>query len=146
MNILLKLDLLLLQLARRLLTCALTASGSLPITALVSRASLSSTLLVEELALDLVPSFWSACLLITARSPSLGSLCTHPPRSLPRWLSHTTVSCPPTLSSSTLMSLSFSTMRPSILFHCSRRYLSSRLEHENIVQYFGTDKVLNSFL
>ena len=113
MNILLKLDLLLLQLARRLLTCALTVSGSLRTTALVSRASSSSTLLVEERDLALVPSSWSACLLITARSPSLGSLCTHPPRSLPRWLNHTTVSCPPTPSSSTLMSLYCSTTRPS---------------------------------
>jgi hypothetical protein len=114
MIILLKLDLLVLQLARRLLTCALIASGSLQTTALVSRVSLSSMLLVEERALDLVPSSWSVCLLIMARSPSLGSLCTHPLRSLPQWLSHTTVSCPPTLSSSTLMSLSSLTMRPSM--------------------------------
>ncbi|AQK63226.1 Tubulin alpha-4 chain [Zea mays] len=67
-------------LARRLLTCALTASGSLQIIALVSRASSSSTLLVEERALGLVLSSWSACLLTMARSPSSVSPCTHPPR------------------------------------------------------------------
>ncbi|ONM08785.1 alpha tubulin1 [Zea mays] len=67
-------------LARRLLTCALIASGSLPTTALVSRASSSSTLLAEEQALALVPSSWSVCLLTTARSLSLVSLCTHPPK------------------------------------------------------------------
>ncbi|AQK63224.1 Tubulin alpha-4 chain [Zea mays] len=103
-----------LQLARRLLTCALTASGSLQIIALVSRASSSSTLLVEERALGLVLSSWSACLLTMARSPSSVSPCTHPPRCPHPWLSHTTVSCPPTLSSSTLMLLSCSTMRPSM--------------------------------
>ena len=114
MNILLKLDLFVLQLARRLLTCALIASGSLQITALVSRASSSSMLLVEERDLALVPSSWSACLLITARNPSSGSRCTHLPRSLPRWLNHTTVSCPPTPSSSTLMLSYCSTTRPSM--------------------------------
>ena len=105
---------LVLQLARRLLTCALTASGSLPTTALVSRASSSSMLLVEERALALVPSSLSACLLTMARSPSSGSLCTHLPRSPPQLLSHTTVSCPPIPSWSTLMLLSCSTMRPSM--------------------------------
>jgi hypothetical protein len=114
MKTILKLDLLVLQLARRLLTCALTASGSLQIIALVSRASSSSTLLVEERALGLVLSSWSACLLTMARSPSSVSPCTHPPRCPHPWLSHTTVSCPPTLSSSTLMLLSCSTMRPSM--------------------------------
>ncbi|VAH09648.1 unnamed protein product [Triticum turgidum subsp. durum] len=101
-------------LARRLLICALTVSGSFQTTALVSRDSLSSTLLEVELALALVLFCWSASLLTMERSPSLGSQCTHHPRSPPLLLSHTTVSCPPTPSLSTLMCLSFLTMRPSM--------------------------------
>nr|AAT77078.1 alpha tubulin [Oryza sativa Japonica Group] len=101
-------------LARRLLICALTASGSLLTTALVSKVSLCSTLLEVERALVLVPFSWSAFLWTMARSPSLGSLCTHPLRSPPLWLSHTTVSSLPTPSLSTLMLLFCLIMRPSM--------------------------------
>merc|ERR1711976_823670 len=52
---------------------------------------------------------------ITVRSPSSVSPSTHPHRSPPLLLSHTTPSCPPTLSSSTLMSPSCSTTRPSMI-------------------------------
>ena len=72
--------------ARRLLTSAWTASASWQTTAQVSRVSLSSTLLVEALALVLALCCWSACPLTMARSPSLASLCTHHPRSVPACL------------------------------------------------------------
>ncbi|VAH21608.1 unnamed protein product [Triticum turgidum subsp. durum] len=101
-------------LARRLLISALIVSGSFQTTALVCRDSLSSTLLEVELALALVRFSWSVSLLTMERSPSLGSQFTHLPRSPLLLLSHTTVSCPPTHSLSTPMSLSFLTMRPSM--------------------------------
>merc|ERR1719498_2217348 len=52
---------------------------------------------------------------ITVRSPSSVSPSTHPHRSPPLLLSHTTPSCPPTLSSSTLTSPSCSTTRLSTI-------------------------------
>merc|ERR1711988_106787 len=52
---------------------------------------------------------------ITVRSPSSVSPSTHPHRSPPLLLSHTTPSCPPTLSSSTLMSPSCSTTKLSTI-------------------------------
>merc|ERR1711862_375406 len=52
---------------------------------------------------------------ITVRSPSLVSPSTHPHRSPPLLLSHTTPSCPPILFLSTPMSLSCLTTKPSTI-------------------------------
>merc|ERR1712195_344364 len=72
---------------RKSLTCASTESASSPISALVSRVSSSSTLLVVELVPVSDPSSSNVFPLITARSPSSVSPSTPPPRSPPPSLS-----------------------------------------------------------
>jgi len=86
-------------------------SESSLISALVSKVSSSSTLLVEELVQDSAPFSWKDCPLIMVRNPSSDSPCTHHPKSQLLSLSHTTQSSPLTLSSNTLMSLLCSTTR-----------------------------------
>merc|ERR1712048_1030209 len=102
-------------LVRKSLISALTESESLPISALVSKVSLSSRPSVVELdpVLDLSSSrdFPST----TVRNPSSVSPSTHPHRSQPPLLSHTTPCSPPTPSLSTPMSQSSSTMRQSMI-------------------------------
>merc|ERR1712048_124541 len=99
-------------LVRKSLISALTESENLPISALVSKVSLSSkpSVVVPDPVSDLSSSrdFPST----TVRNPSSVSPSTHPHRSPPPLLSHTTPFSPPTPSSSTLMSPSCSTMRP----------------------------------
>merc|ERR1712100_855392 len=83
-----------------------TESESSLISALVFRVSSSSTLsvVVPDPVSDLSSSRDSP--LTTVRNPSSVSPCTHPHRSPPPLLSHTTLSCPLTPFLSTLMSLS----------------------------------------
>merc|ERR1712166_1029340 len=100
---------------RRSLTCASTASVSSPISALVSRVSSSSTLLVAVPVPVSDPSSLSVFPSITARSPSLVSPSTPPPRSQPPSLSPTTPCSPLTPSLSTPMSPLCSTTRPSTI-------------------------------
>merc|ERR1719216_552235 len=102
-------------LVRRLLISASTESESSPISALVSKDSLSSTPSVEvpDPVSDLSSSRDSP--LTTERNPSSDSPSTHPHRYPPPLLSHTTPSSPPTPSLSTLMSPSCSIMRPSTI-------------------------------
>uniref|UniRef100_A0A7C8YCF9 Uncharacterized protein n=1 Tax=Opuntia streptacantha TaxID=393608 RepID=A0A7C8YCF9_OPUST len=102
------------RLERRLLTSAWTASENLLTTALVSKGSLSSTLLVEVPVLVSVPFCWSVSLLIMGRSPSWVSLSTHLPKSPPLLLSPTTAFSQPIHSLSTLMLLFCLTMRLSM--------------------------------
>merc|ERR1711994_1233752 len=94
---------------------ASTESESLPISALVSKVSLSSTpsVVVPDLVSDLfsLRDFQS----ITERSPSSDSPSTHPHRSPLLSLSHTTRSSPLTPSLSTPMLLSCLTMRLSMI-------------------------------
>merc|ERR1712232_1167443 len=98
---------------RKLLTSASTESESSPTSALDSRDSLSSTplVVVPDQVSDLSSSrdFPS----ITERNPSSDSPSTHPHRSPPPSLSHTTPCSPPTPSLSTPMSPSCSTTKPS---------------------------------
>merc|ERR1712110_432512 len=91
---------------RKSLISASTESESSLISALVSRVSLSST--PSEVVPDPVSDLSSSrdSLLITERSPSSDSPSTHPHRSPPPLLNHTTPSSPPTLSLSPPMSLS----------------------------------------
>merc|ERR1719222_1255694 len=100
---------------RKSLISASTESESSLISALVSRVSLSSTpsVVVPDPVSDLSSSrdFPS----ITERNPSSVSPSTHPHRSPPPLLSHTTPSSPPTLSLSTPMSPSCSTTRLSTI-------------------------------
>merc|ERR1711953_1130446 len=100
---------------RRLLISASTESESSPISALVSKDSLSSTPSVVVPVPVLVPSSSRDFPSITERSPSSVSPSTHPLRSPPPLLSHTTPSSPLTPSSSTPMSPSCSTTRPSTI-------------------------------
>merc|ERR1712139_750693 len=97
----------------KLLTSASTESESSPTSALDSRDSLSSTplVVVPDQVSDLSSSrdFPS----ITERNPSSDSPSTHPHRSPPPSLSHTTPCSPPTPSLSTPMSPSCSTTKPS---------------------------------
>merc|ERR1712151_169324 len=102
-------------LVRRLLISASTESVSSPISALVSRASSSSTPSVVVPVPVSVPSSSRDSPSTTARSPSSASPCTHPHRSPPPSLSHTTPCSPPTPSSSTPMLPSCSTTRPSTI-------------------------------
>merc|ERR1711898_42835 len=99
-------------LVRKSSISASTESESSPISALVSKASSFSTpsVVVPDPVSDLSSSrdFPST----TVRNPSSVSPSTHPHRSPPPLLSHTTPSSPPTPSSSTPMSPSCSTMRP----------------------------------
>merc|ERR1712048_253694 len=92
-----------------------TESESLLTNVLVSKVSSFSTpsVVVLDPVSDLSSSRDSPS--ITVRSPSSVSPSTHPHRSPPLLLSHTTPSCPPTLSSSTLTSPSCSTTRPSTI-------------------------------
>merc|ERR550514_638225 len=85
-------------LVRKSLISASTESESSPISALVSKVSSSSTPSVEvpDPVSDLSSSRDSP--LITVRNPSSDSPSTHPHRSPPPLLSHTTPSSPPTLS------------------------------------------------
>merc|ERR1712019_331949 len=100
---------------RKLLTSALTESESSPTSALDSRDSLSSTplVVVPDQVSDLSSSrdFPS----ITERNPSSDSPSTHPHRSPPPSLSHTTPCSQPTPSLSTPMSPSCSTTKPSTI-------------------------------
>merc|ERR1712050_236111 len=100
---------------RKLLTSASTESESSPTSALDSRDSLSSTplVVVPDQVSDLSSSrdFPS----ITERNPSSASPSTHPHRSPPPSLSHTTPCSPPTPSLSTPMSPSCSTTRQSTI-------------------------------
>merc|ERR1712216_135002 len=100
---------------RRSSISALTESESSPISALVSRVSSSSTPSVEvpDPVSDLSSSRDSPS--ITVRSPSSDSPSTHPHRSPPPLLSHTTPSSPLTPSLSTPMSPLCSITRPSTI-------------------------------
>merc|ERR1719335_1816011 len=93
-------------LVRKSSISASTESENLLTNALVSKVSSSSTPSVEELDPVSVPSSSRDFPLTTVRNPSSVSPSTHPHKSLPPLLSHTTPSSPPTLFSSTLMSLS----------------------------------------
>merc|ERR1712048_784570 len=102
-------------LVRKSSISASTESESSPISALVSKVSSFSTpsVVVPDPVSDLSSSrdFPST----TVRNPSSVSPSTHPHRSPPLLLSHTTPCSPPTPSSSTPMSPSFSIMRPSMI-------------------------------
>merc|ERR1712139_348830 len=99
-------------LVKKLLIFALIESESLPISALVSKVSSSSTpsVVVPDPVSDLSSSrdFPS----ITVRNPSSVSPSTHPHKSPPPLLSHTTPSFPPTPSLSTPMLLLSLITRP----------------------------------
>merc|ERR1711959_42178 len=101
-------------LVRKLSTSALTESESLLTSAQDSRDSLSTTpsVVVPDQVSDLSSSrdFPS----ITERNPSSDSLSTHPHKSPPPLLSHTTQSSPLTPSLSTPTSLSCLTTKPSM--------------------------------
>merc|ERR1719213_1162766 len=102
-------------LVRKSLISASTESESSPISALVSKVSSSSTPSVE--VPDPVSDFSSSrdSPSTTVRSPSSDSPSTHPHRSPPPLLSHTTPSSPPTLFLSTPMSPLCSITRPSTI-------------------------------
>merc|ERR1712178_441870 len=102
-------------LVRKSLISALTESESLLISALVSKVSSFSKPSVVELDLDLDPSSSRDFPSTTVRNPSSVSPSTHPHRFPPPLLSHTTPFSQPTPSSSTPMSPSCSTMRPSMI-------------------------------
>merc|ERR1712188_222303 len=102
-------------LVRRLLISASTESVSSPINALVSKASSSSTPSVVVPVPVSVPSSSRDSPSTTVRSPSSASPSTHPHKSPPPSLSHTTPSSQPTPSWSTPMSLLCSTTRPSTI-------------------------------
>merc|ERR1712010_361313 len=102
-------------LVKKLSISASTELENLPINALVFKVSSSSlpSVVVPDPVSDLSSSrdFPS----ITERNPSSVSPSTHPHRSPPPLLNHTTPSFPPTLSLSTPMSPSCSTTRPSTI-------------------------------
>merc|ERR1712054_653708 len=102
-------------LVRRSSISASTESESLPINALVSKVSSSSTpsVVVPAPVSDLSSSRDSPS--TTERSPSSASPSTHPHKSPPPSLSHTTPCSQPTPSLSTPMSLSCSTTKPSTI-------------------------------
>merc|ERR1712139_581821 len=102
-------------LVRKSSISASTESESSLISALVSKVSLSSSLSVEELDPVLDPSFLRDSPSTTVRSPSSVSPCTHPHRSPPPLLSHTTPCSPLTPSSSTPMLLSCLITKPSTI-------------------------------
>merc|ERR1712167_367330 len=93
-------------LVKKLLIFASTESESLPISALVSKVSLSSTpsVVVPDQVSD--PSSSRDFPSIMVRNPSSDSPSIHPHRSLPPLLSHTTPSSQPTPSLSIPMLLS----------------------------------------
>merc|ERR1712086_796750 len=88
-------------LVRKSLISALTESESSPISVQVSKDSSSSTLSVVEPVPDSDPYSSKDFLSITVRNPSSDSPSTHPHRSPPPLLSHTTPFSPPIPSSST---------------------------------------------
>merc|ERR1712127_9343 len=90
-------------------------SESFPINVPDSKVSSSSTLSVEEPVPDSDPSFSKDSPSITVRNPSSVSPSTHPHRSPPPLLSHTTPSSPLTPSSSTPMSPLSSITKPSMI-------------------------------
>merc|ERR1712228_192106 len=96
---------------RKLSTSALTESESSLTSALDSRDSSSSTPSVVVPDLVLVPSSSRDFPSTTERNPSSDSPSTHPHKSPPPLLSHTTPCSPPTPSLSTPMSLSCSTTK-----------------------------------
>merc|ERR1711981_226871 len=102
-------------LVRKSSISASTESESSPISALVSKVSSSSTPSVEvpDPVSDLSSSRDSPS--ITVRNPSSDSPSTHPHRSPPPLLSHTTPSSPPILFLSTPMSPLCSITRPSMI-------------------------------
>merc|ERR1711907_479160 len=102
-------------LVRRSLISASTESESSLISALVSKVSSSSTLSVVEPVPVSDPSSSRDFPSITVRNPSSVSPSILPLKSPPLLLSLTTPSSPPTLSSSTPMSPSCSTTRPSTI-------------------------------
>merc|ERR1711907_820384 len=102
-------------LVRRSSISASTESESSLISALVSKVSSSSTLSVVEPVPVSDPSSSRDFPSITVRNPSSVSPSILPLKSPPLLLSLTTPSSPPTLSSSTLMSPSCSTTRPSTI-------------------------------
>ena len=106
----------LVQLERKLLSSAWTASESLLTTVLVSKVFWFLKLLVVALALVLVPFCWNAFQWTMGRSQSLVSLSILYPKFQPLVLSLTTVSSPSILFLSTLMSLSCLTTKPFITF------------------------------
>jgi len=83
----------------------LTESESLLINVLVSKVSLYSTLSVVVLDLDSDLSSSKDSLSITVKNPNSVSQSTHPHKSLPLLLNHTTPSFQPTLFLNILMSL-----------------------------------------
>ena len=100
---------------RKSSTYASTESESLLTSALVSKVSLYSTLLVVVLDQVLDLSSLKDSQSITERSPSSDSLFTHPLRFQLLLLSHTTLCSLPTPSWNTLMQLLCSTMRLSTI-------------------------------
>merc|ERR1712164_148164 len=102
-------------LVKKLLIFASTESESLPISALVSKVSSSSTpsVVVPDQVSD--PSSSRDFPSIMVRNPSSDSPSIHPHKSLPPLLSHTTPFSQPTPSLSTLMSLLSSITKPSMI-------------------------------
>jgi len=102
-------------LVRRLLISASIESESLPINALVSKVSSPST--PSVVVLDPVSDHSSSrdFQSTTVKNPSSDSLSTHPHKSPPQLLSHTTQSSQPIPSLSTLMSLLSSITKPSMI-------------------------------
>merc|ERR1712127_160100 len=102
-------------LVRRSSISASIESESSPISALVFKVSLSSKPSVVVPVPDSDPSSSRDSPSITVRNPSSVSPSTHPHKSPPPLLSHTTPSSPPTLFSSTPMSPLSSITRPSMI-------------------------------
>merc|ERR1712127_609467 len=102
-------------LVRRSSISASIESESSPISALVFKVSLSSKPSVVVPVPDSDPSSSRDSPSIMVRNPSSVSPSTHPHRSPPPLLSHTTPSSPPTLFSSTPMSPLSSITRPSMI-------------------------------
>merc|ERR1719473_1950425 len=102
-------------LVKKSLISASTESESLPINALVSKVSLPSTpsVVVPDQVSD--PSSSRDFPSIMVRNPSSDSLSTHPHRSPPPLLSHTTPSSQPTLFLSIPMSPLSSITKPSMI-------------------------------
>merc|ERR1711988_1744080 len=102
-------------LVRKSSISASTESESLLINALVSKVSSSSTPSVVVPDQDSDPSSSRDFPSTTVRNPSSDSLSTHPHKSPPQLLSHTTQFSQPTPSLSTLMSLLSSITKPSMI-------------------------------
>merc|ERR1719174_578397 len=102
-------------LVRKSSISASTELESLPINALVSKVSSPSTPSVVVPDQDLDPSSSRDFPSITVRNPSSVSSSTHPHRSPPPLLSHTTQFSQPTPSLSTLMLLLSSITKPSMI-------------------------------